>query len=60
MTGNAQQVFECVWGGGYFWLRWFCYIIYCLIYFYFWKKSGGAKAPPPRPLPLHELSLHEL
>ena len=47
-SGTAQQVFE--WregGGGYFWLRYFCQIIFCLIYFYFCKKvGGGAKAPP--------------
>ena len=39
-SGTAQQVFE--WrGGGYFWLRYFCQIIFCLIYFYFCKKMGG-------------------
>ena len=35
----------------YFSLRYFCYIIFCLIYFYSCKKvgGGGAKAPPAPP-----------
>ena len=47
-SGTAQQVFE--WregGGGYFWLRYFCQIIFCLIYFYFCKKVGGGLKPLP-------------
>ena len=45
-SGIAQQVFEWREGGGYFWLRYFCQIIFCLIYFYFCKKGH------PQPLPL--------
>ena len=47
-SGTAQQFFE--WrggGGGYFWLRYFCQIIFCLIYFYFCKKVGGGLKPLP-------------
>ena len=40
-TKGPRSKFLSGGGGGYFWLRYFCQIIFCLIYFYFCKKMGG-------------------